>query len=210
MNKQQFKVNPVHSLKFQLLFGAVGLLALTLTPVSYLLINYQKRILTHDLQNTIILQARNVALSSAKALFRSDPEFELVPLVTRIAESSDNITSLVITNSDHIVQADLHLQNVGQKLDLDPSLQKRAHSDLLASGEALFEDKASFSVRTPVTSLDKIIGYVYMGYSKHELIASIRRAMTITLVCGAAAFGLGVMLSLMIFRRISNPLDVVV
>jgi serine phosphatase RsbU (regulator of sigma subunit) len=210
MTNDEFKVNPIYSLKFQLCAGAIGLLGLALASVSYFLIEHQKRILTTDLQKTIILQGRNVALSSAKALFRSDPEFELVPLVTRISESSEEITSLVITDSDNTIQADMELQHIGRQFDSTLDGYHATQTTALASDERLYEDQSSFFFKTPVTSLENVIGYVYMSYSKRELIDSIRRAMTITLLCGAVAFGLGIILALWMFRRISQPLDVVV
>ena len=203
------KINPIYSLKFQLCMGAFALLAVTLTGVSYFLIGHQKRILTHDLQQSVVFQGRNVALSSAKALLRADPEFELIPLVTRISESSKYITSLLITDADQMIVGDLELQNIGEPFEPQPS-GTLVRTDLVEDGESLYGDASSFTFVTPVRSLGKTIGYIHMVYSKRELIDAIRSAMTITLVCGAVTFLLGIILALVFFQRISDPLDIVV
>jgi serine phosphatase RsbU (regulator of sigma subunit) len=210
MTREEFKVSPVYSLKFQLCAGAIALLGLALASVSYFLIEHQKQILKEDLQKTIILQGRNVALSSVKAMFRSDPEFELVPLVTRISEGSKQITSLVITDADNTIQADMELQNIGQQFKQDSKGYQRTRNSLLSTTEELGEGGATFFFKTPVTSLDNVVGFVCLSYSKHELAVPIQRAMRITLLIGAATFVLGIIVALMVFRRISHPLDVVV
>ena len=208
MNKSDTRTNMLFSLKFQLSVGAVLLIGLAIASISYFLIEHQKYILTEDLKTTIVLQARNVALSSAKSLLRPDPEFELVPLVTRITEGNADIQMLVISDANGVVQADMELQNIGKPLALDLSSYPSVSSDLLGDEEALARDHLRFLVKTPIVSLDKVIGYVYMAYSGRQLLAAIGRSVNITVTGALIAFLVGLILALLTFRRISQPMDV--
>lgn len=202
------RVNPFFSLKMQLVLGAVALLVITTGAVSYLLVVHEKHLLISGIENTVILQGRNIALSSEKALLRSDPEFELFPLVKRILARNDNVESVVITDAYGLIQGDQELTNLSKKYnplldDLD-----EASSDLLMSDESLYHSKSSIVFVTPVRSLGREIGHVHLSYSKKDLHESISSAIDITLICGGVAFGVGIILALLLFRRISDPMDV--
>ncbi len=199
-------MNPFHSLRTQLCAGAIALLGITVLSVSYLLIDYEKRSLRHEIEKAVVLQGRNIALGSEKALLRSDPEFELFPLVKSLLGSSESIRSVVITDADGIVCGHSELQDLAKIYEFDTSAYGRSSSQLVATDESLFENDDTFVLRTPVKSSDKIIGYVHLTYSKTELQQLIRKAVVITLVVSSVALSLGAVLSLLLFRRISEPM----
>jgi serine phosphatase RsbU (regulator of sigma subunit) len=188
--------------------GAIALLGVTLFSISYSLIQHEKRIFKSEIEKSIVFQGRNFALSSEKSLLRSDPEFELYPFVNRILSSSTNITSVIITDSNGYIQGDKELKNISKPLQFDYAHHYTVQSSILGEQETLSQDRDTYVFKTPVKSSDKHIGYVYLVYSKHELHSLIRRAMIITLVCGVVAFVLGIVLALVLFRRISQPMDV--
>jgi sigma-B regulation protein RsbU (phosphoserine phosphatase) len=196
------------SLKFQLVMGAVLLLTVTLLPISYLLIERQKDALVTDLDKTTVLQARNIARASAKALLRADPEFELLPLVERISTSSDNIVSLIITDSQGVIQADLALQNIGTHLDFDLKGYEPRRTAVLEKQEALYENAEALLLSTPIVGSGRTIGTVHMGYSKRELTSAVNEAVRMTLLYSAIALSLGIITALFMFRRISKPMDI--
>ena len=202
------RLNPFHSLRTQLVLGAIILLGITLATISYSLIENQKRILRTELEKTIIYQGRNIALSSEKALLRTDPEFELVPLVKRITEKSADVETLVITDRDGVIQGDLKLQNISQPYRTSWQQHAGASNINLFAGEQLRESGGMYYFSLPVLSGTDVVGQVYMGYSKGSLTGSIKRAVQITIYTSAAAFGLGIILALLLFRRISRPMDV--
>ncbi|UCG50787.1 MAG: SpoIIE family protein phosphatase, partial [Candidatus Latescibacterota bacterium] len=210
MTENKRRLNPFYSLKTQLCTGAIALLALTLASVSYLLIEHQKRILVGELQKTIVLQGRNIALSSRKALLRSDPEYELFPILKRISSRNDGVEYVVITDAENLIQADLELQNVSKPLELDLGDYGPVVAHMLEDEEKLLESQHSFLLKTPIAGLGKTIGFVYMRYSKQELLDSMSRAVTITVICAVATFALGIVLSLLLFRRISHPMDIMI
>ena len=200
------RINPFHSLRTQLCAGAIALLGVTVLSISYFLINFEKRSLRHEIEKAVVLQGRNIALGSEKALLRSDPEFELFPLVKNLLDSSETIRSVVITDADGMVCGHTELQNLGKEYEFDAGAYGRSASSLVSADEVLFESDDTFVLRTPVKSSEKTIGYVHLAYSKEELQELIRRAVVITLIVSAVALSLGTVLSLLLFRRISEPM----
>lgn len=206
MQSNRFDISPFHSLRTQLCAGAIALLGITVFSISYFLIDYEKRILRHEIEKSVALQGRNIALSSEKALLRSDPEFELFPLVKNLLGSSNSIRSVVVTDAEGIIYGHSELQRVSQRYEKDLNAYERTPSQVLSPDESLYQDKNAFVLTTPIRSLDKTIGYVHLVYSKEEFNRSVRRAVFITIVLSALALCLGTVLSLLLFRRISEPM----
>ena len=206
MHGRRISGNPFHSLRTQLCAGAIALLGVTVLAIGYFLIDYEKRILTQEIEKAVVLQGRNIALGSEKALLRSDPEFELFPLVKNLLESSENIQSVVITDADGIICGHSELQSLARRYEFDIGAYVPRPSRFVSSGEVLFENGETFLLKAPVESSDKTVGYVYLKYSKSELQRLIRRAVIITLAVSAVALSLGAVLSLLLFRRISQPM----
>ena len=207
MAARRFKMNPFHSLRTQLCAGAIVLLGVTVASISYFLIDYEKTILRDEIQKAVVLQGRNIALGSEKALLRSDPEFELFPLVKTLTETTPSIESVVITDADGVIYGHSELQNVSRKYEPNLAGYRAVASNQLSANEELRENPAAFALTTPVTSFDRTIGYVHLSYSKAEFNSSIRKAVAITLVLAAVVLALGTVLSLLLFRRISEPME---
>jgi len=104
MTDNPTRFNPFYSLKTQLILGAIVLLGLSVGSISYSLVVQQRRMLTNEIERTIVYQGRNIALSCQTALLRSDPELELFPQVRRILSQSENISLVVITDAKGLIQ----------------------------------------------------------------------------------------------------------
>ncbi len=208
MDNPQARVSRIHSLKTRMCLGTILLLALTLASISYSLIIHEKRILTNEIERAVTLQSRNIALSSEKALLRSDPEFELCPLVKRIIDKSSNVLSVVITDSRGITQGATELQSIGKEFKYNLRNYEDVKSEFVGSDETLYQNNHSYFLIVPVRSQNKDIGKVHFTYSKSEFHRSIRHAITITLICSAVVFLLGISLSLLLFRQLSRPIDI--
>lgn len=202
------RVHLRHSLKTQLFAGALLLLGVTISVVGYSLIVQQGRALTVEMERTVVLQGRNIALSSAKPLLRDDPEFELYPLVTRMLKDVAQITGVVIVDAEGVIQGHRELVQVSRRYE--PLLEGYVpvSSPLLASGERLYEDAWTYLFVTPVVSADRTVGAVHLTYSRQELVAGIRQAVRLTLTLSGGALILGSVLALLFFRHISRSMGV--
>lgn len=204
------KIKLFDSLKVQLCAGAIALLAVTIFSLSYILIQQEKRILTNAIEKSVILLGRNIAHSSEQALLRSDPEYELYPLVTRICEKNTNVSSVLITDPTGTIMGGIELQQISKTFVPELSGYTIRKLDILAPNERLLDSDDFYLFRTQIRSLENITGYVHMTYSKHELLSTLKQAIIITIICGCTAFFLAIGLSLFIFRRISHPMDLLV
>lgn len=202
------RVGTMHSLRTQLLIGAVLLLGVTVAAVGYFLILHQQSVLTAEMEKTVILQGRNVALLSQKLLLRDDPEFELFPLVTRIRASTPRVESIVIVDEEGVIQGHEDLVRVSTVYRPDLDAYDKDSSALLKEGESLYQDGEAYVFVTPVTGPARDIGAVYLRYSKQDLYTGIQNAFRITAIVSVAALLLGVALSFGFFRHISRPLQV--
>jgi serine phosphatase RsbU (regulator of sigma subunit) len=210
MKAKRSGTHALHSLRTQLVGGAVLLLGLTAGAISYALLQHEKFILMEEMEKTIVLQGRNVALSSERALLRPDPEFELFPLVKRILSESSNITSVVITDAEGTIQGDEKLQNLGGAYDWYVPGYTLLEPDGLLPNEALYQSRDTYRFRTPVKNRENIIGFVHIDYSRADFHESFARALRLTYTIGGIAFIFSILLSLFLFRRISKPMDVLV
>jgi serine phosphatase RsbU (regulator of sigma subunit) len=210
MSKNDNRVGFLYSLRTQLWLGALLLMGITVSTISYLLIVNDKRTLTRELEKAVVLQGRNIALSSQKALLHVDPEIELFPLVTRILEDQDAILSVTITDAGGIVQGDRDVAQVGKPFQADLSRHRPVHSSVgnaLRDEESLFVNYDSYIFQTPVMSRDKPIGHVFLSYSKRELHDNIASGIRITVSASIAVLVLGLVLALFFFQRISRPMQ---
>jgi serine phosphatase RsbU (regulator of sigma subunit) len=186
----------------------VLLLGVTVTAVGYFLILHQQNVLTAEMEKTVILQGRNIALSSQKPLLRDDPEFELFPLVTRIRESTPRVASIVIVDEEGVVQGHQDLLKVSTQYAPELGSLDMTQPASLKVGESLYQDDNTYLFITPVVSAERDIGAVYLGYSKQDLYAGIQNAFRITLLVSLVALLLGVVVSFVFFRHISRPMKI--
>ncbi len=211
MGRNNNKVGFFQSLRTQLWLGALLLMGLTVSAISYFLIVNEEKTLRRELEKTVVLQGRNIALSSQMALLHTDPEIELFPLVTRLLVRQEAVLSVTITDADNRIQGDRDVASVGKIFRPTLSAHHPAagvNRLLLQSGEELYTNDASYIFRTPVISQSKPIGRVYIEYSKREFHENIASGIRITLSISAVALTLGLGLALLFFQRIARPMQV--
>ncbi|MFH1754259.1 MAG: SpoIIE family protein phosphatase, partial [Candidatus Latescibacterota bacterium] len=196
------------SLKTQMCVGTILLLGITVGSISYSLILHQKHILESEIERSIVLQGRNISLSSEKALLRSDPEFELYPLINKLMAESDNIISIVVTDAQDRIQGSNELQDIGNTFQSAHDNFTLVASTYAGKEDFLYHNKESYLLITPVKGLDLNIGKIYLYYSKVEFKLTIIRAIAITLILSVIVLSLGIALSLLLFRHIAHPLDI--
>ncbi len=197
----------LHSLRTEIFVGAVLLLATAVGGVAWTLIVRQQRALTEELQRTALLQARNVALSSERALLRDDPEFELCPLVRRLIDSTPLVRDVTIVDARNRIQGHVDLVRIGTPWNARLAGAEPVVLAELGPGERLYRTPDACIVVTPVRSAGRDVGRVALVYSTAHLREQIRQARDLTLSIAGGALGLALLLGGVLFRRIAHPLD---
>jgi serine phosphatase RsbU (regulator of sigma subunit) len=208
MNKVDVRVSWFRSLRVQLLAGAALLLALTVAAVGYALTMNQRHSLTRTMVQTVVLQGRNVALSGEKSMLRADPEFELVPLVTRVMNEVPDMQSLVVADRSGVIQGHRDPSRIGSAYTAPSDAGATVTNALVRKDETLREAPSRYFFSTPVVSGGNTVGTVYVEYSKQALLDEQHRALWLTVRLSAAALLVGLVLSIAYFARISRPMGV--
>jgi sigma-B regulation protein RsbU (phosphoserine phosphatase) len=187
--------------------GTILLIGMAVGGIAYALILHQESIYRDELIRTVLLQGRNVALSSEKFLLRSDPEFELFPLAKRLVRQNQDVLDVTFPAASGKILGGRELARIGKPFEGLPKEVAEVAIPDLRLGEKLYEDDRSFLYVGPVLSAGNEVGRVILRYDKRSISAALRRAVIITLLCAAGAFLSSILLSILLFRHISSPME---
>lgn len=164
-------------------------------------------ILSEVLQR-VVLQGRNIALSSAKPLLREDPECELHPLVSRVQEYDRNIVSIVVVDRYGMIKGHRDITAIDGEYVPSRGLRSVDQATLKSAGEAFKENDEIIEVSIPVIHQEERIGSVYLQYSKREIdeVVSGIRARIIRI--GLFALAIGILISLLLAFHVTRPVSV--
>ncbi len=181
------------------------MLSATVLGIGYGLIVYEKQLLTDSVVETVVLQGRNIALSSEKSLLRHDPEFELFPLVERLMSKNDEIENITIVDREGVIQGHPDLTAIATPHNVTYSGRTRRTVIELRPNEQLYERDNGFDFVTPIGGENQT-GAVHLSYSNRQLLAGIDKSIRLTFGFTLFALLLGVGAALILFRRISQPI----
>lgn len=196
------------SLRTQLTVGTTLLLIVTIAAVASMLIVHQRNVLTTEIEGKAVLQARNIALTSVKFLLRPDPEFDLFPMIQRLTAGTTPVTDVVVVDSDGTVCGHRELLKISTQYKPPLNRYQPSTNASLLPEEGFYENESEYLVAAPVWSQDRIVGTVYLTYSKADLHANLRKAFLITVVVSAGVLLIGIVLSFVFFRHISRPMNI--
>jgi len=193
------------SLKIQITVLVILLVAGLVAAFSWVMIGIEQKMILSEVLQRVILEGRNLALSSSKALLHEDPEFELHPLVTRVLDAEKDIISIVIVDRQEKIKGHREILSIDRLYEPNPDFKPAGPSIVLAAGEEIRENRDILEVKVPIADQDERIGAVYVQYSKkgvNEAIASIKWRM---LRIGLAALAAGAVISLLLAVHITKP-----
>jgi serine phosphatase RsbU (regulator of sigma subunit) len=193
------------SLKVQITFLVILLIAGLVGAFSWNVITEEKNMIISELYRTVILQARNIALSSSKPLLHRDPEFELHPLITRVRQSDKNIISIAVMNRKGTVQASSDLMMIDKEYTLPRGLSDPEKEPDLLEGESLRESDDIVFISIPVMAREEKIGSVSMEYSKQEAKSTVFQIYSRMLRIGIIAVIIGSVISIALSLYIARP-----
>jgi serine phosphatase RsbU (regulator of sigma subunit) len=143
-----------------------------------------RRALAHEVQDRVLLEARNLALASAEPLLADFPELALHPLVNSIKSQNPELEVVLVLDGSGTIQGDPDAGGLGTKFE-DQRFRPEKTTVGLTTGEALIGD-ARFLVAT--ASIDKNgrhLGSAVVGLRRDyvgQRLASGRREQALALV----------------------------
>ena len=195
-------------LKIQITVLVILLIAGIVAVFSWTVATNERQMLLGEVQRRVLLQARNIASSSSKALLREDSELFLHPLISRMMKTDPNITSIAVVDNMGIIRGHNDVMHIDRSYEEPAGMQRIFGVDFLSRGEVLSENDEIFKVSVPVTDQKETVGTVQLGYSKSEVQLAVDQINTRMMRIGIIAIVLGALVSLLLALHVSRPIIV--
>ncbi len=215
MDKIEIKGNPKRpkrrvyiSLRWLATLSAASLVAVTVMVISFANEQNMRKALIQEAQTQLILEARNLAITSSDALLSEFPELTLAPLVKDILNGRPEIMEVVITNHEGKIQGSNDTRAIGTNWQKPRELVAIENSGYLNEDEKLSQSAGIIMVECPIhLDNESDLGWVAIVLDKSFIEAKVRETrnalMTIAAILMAAAVVLTAVLMSILFRPLS-------
>jgi sigma-B regulation protein RsbU (phosphoserine phosphatase) len=165
-----------------------------------------RRALLREIETRLVLEGRNLALTSAGALLSEFPELTLVPLVKEMQAARPELAFVVVVDHRGRVQGHADPRRLGEPFELPAGLGPADGSPALEPGERLLANPALLVAEAEVSHptephLGRAVVALQRAYVEGAVSAA-RRAQLVTL---AVLLGLAVVLGLVVLGWLLRP-----
>jgi len=130
---------------------AVVLVAAAVLSVGAVAERNLRRTLSREIETRLVLEARNLALTSSGALLSEFPELTLVPLVRTMQEERPELAFVVVIDHLGRVQGHADPRHLGEPFTLPEGLGPAAGATGLKPGERMLASPRLLVVEAPVS-----------------------------------------------------------
>jgi len=165
-----------------------------------------RRALSHEIETGLVLEARNLALTSADALLSSFPELTLTPLVKKMMAERPELAFVVVVNHRGQIEGHPDPRRLGEPFKLPGDLMAVESSMRLQPGERLLQNRALLIVEAPVTHpTEPNLGMAVVAVERAYVDAAVASARRGQLVFLAVLLVLGVVASFVVLAALLAP-----
>lgn len=196
------------SLRWVATLAAASLVTITAMVVTYANERSMRETLINEAKAQLILEARNLAITSSPALLGEFPELTLAPLVKDILNDRPEILDVVIINHEGKIKGSPHTREIGKVWQRPENLSTLDRSPLLEKGEKLSQSFSILMAECPIhLDHDSHLGWVAIILDKKfiesKVLATRKNLLTIAAALLAMAIALTSILMSFLFRPIS-------
>ncbi|HUV36930.1 MAG TPA: SpoIIE family protein phosphatase [Patescibacteria group bacterium] len=195
------------SFKIQIAMLVSLLVAGLVAAFSWTVATRERSMILSEVLHRVVLQGRNLALSSAKPLLHEDPEFELHPLVAKVIEYDHDVVSIVVVDHNSVIKGHRDVAAIDKVYIPLKELRPIDQVTHQSAGETFRENESFIEVSVPVTDRRERIGTVYLQYSKRGIREAMDTIKGRILRIGLFALAVGVLLSLLLAFHITSPIS---
>ncbi|MCA9751975.1 MAG: SpoIIE family protein phosphatase [Gemmatimonadetes bacterium] len=188
--------------------AAVCLTALAVAAVGAVAERNAREALNTELQRRVVLEARNLALTSSRALLSDFPELTLAPILNQMTEGRDELEFAVVADLNHVIRGHADARRIGEEFTRPPAVTE-VNSDVAdpRRGETLQENASILVASSPVLhpngdKLGEAWVAIDRGYVR-QLISEARRKQAIVVL---VVLAVGVLFVLLILSAILRPI----
>lgn len=192
----------------------VTAVAVTITAGAVLVVgSFQERktreALSGEIESRLLLQARNLALSSSTALLTDFPELTLHPMIKAMEERQPELGLVVVTDHEGRIQGHADSRLLGETSTVLEGFQRVPTSLRLAPGESMLGNGELLAASAPVRHLNgQIIGTAAVGLRRgyvDEIIGASRRQQVFVL---SIVLVVGVVTALILMTILLRPVGI--
>lgn len=163
--------------------------------------------LTREIEARLLLQARNLALTSSQALLGEDyPELTLQPLVREMLARQPELAFAVVLDHKRVVRGDLDSRSLGTIYRPPGGLQPLLEKGTGTPAERLLGNRALLVAETPVFGPRGGIGSALIGLKRSYIESSLAAARRQQALVLALLVALGVVSSLVLMSQFLRPI----
>ncbi len=202
------KKKVVISLRSLATIAAASLVAITVSVIAYTNELSMRKALIHETQTQLVLEARNLAITSSSALLDEFPELTLTPLVKDILKARPEIIEVVITNHQGEIKGSPDIRSIGTIWQKPGYLVPVEHSSNLKTDEKLSDSNEIIMVECPIHfDLESDLGWVSIILDKSFIEAKIQASRNALLKIAAILLLVAITLTSVLMSILFRPIS---
>lgn len=197
------------SMKLLFSLASIALVIIASAGVHLLGERNTRRALEQEIEARLVLEARYLALLSTEALLSEFPELTLCPIVRRLSQQRPDLEIAVVLDHEGNIRGHQDIRRLGERLPILDFLTPRTTLATLEMDEKILVSEQILAAEVPARHRNgQIVGSVLVGQTRDHLDAmlSAGRSQVAWLATAMAMFG--VLLALLVVRRLLAPLDI--
>ena len=187
---------------------AVGLTTAVVLSVGSVAEQNARRALTAELTTRLVLEARNLALTSAGVLLSDYPELTLHPLVKEKLAKQPELSYAVVVDHTGTIQGHADPHRLGTRFEEPSGLRPVTEAAIPRSDALLRRNDRELVARVPVTHASgKRLGHVIVAMRTSHVDAVIERARRQQSLILAVSLLLGITVSFIVLSQVLRPVE---
>ena len=199
----------VLSLRWVVSGAAVLLTSITVLGIGGLSERNARQALTEALQSRLLLEARNLALTSTGALLSDYPELTLGPVLREMAEDQPELAFALVLDLEKKVRGHQDPRQIGQEFSFPPDLLRIDGVSGMTEGEVVLADGLMLYATAPVNHRGgETIGTAVVAVYRSHIDAAIWEARREQAVLVAILLGVGIVSAITFMTILLRPVNV--
>ncbi|GJM44184.1 MAG: hypothetical protein DHS20C21_10260 [Gemmatimonadota bacterium] len=187
--------------------AAIALTAITVLAVSFVGERNARSALTRELQTRVLLEARNLAMTSSRALLSEFPELTLGPIIAEMSEDRVHLEQTAVVDLERLIRGHANARRIGDPYSLpDRALPVETTVGLMPGEQMLADDEiliAAAPVRHPQ---GHHIGTAYVSFPRDYVSSVLAEARRAQLLLVALMLAIGIVVAPLYMAHLLRPI----
>jgi len=200
-------VRSVLSIRWIVAGAAAVLTTLVVLGVTGVMERRTRIVLVDEIEARLLVEARNLALASTRALLTDYPELLLAPLVKEMRRAQPELAFISVVDRSGIVQGHPDVRQIGTEFVRPADLRPIASTITRRGRESLAENAEMLLAATPILDPDgRVLGSAYVGVRRSHVEQAMSRVSRQQYVILAAFLLVGVVVSFLLMSVLLRPI----